>query len=900
MDPLPSESGDLESKVPTVLGNDSALTTRLAAHDLTSISSTGNEPPRDGETITLSPDGASRRDQPGPDAAIVCGYELLGVLGRGAMGIVYKALQPGLKRTVALKMILSGDLARSDELLRFQSEAQVIAQLQHPNIVQIFEIGNDAGRPFFSMEYVPGESLSKRIAATPQEPRAAARLLQTLANAVHAAHQKSIIHRDIKPANILIAEDGSPKLTDFGLAKTLEDHSGLTHTGAILGTPSYMAPEQAEGRVEEIGVRSDVYALGAVLYEMLTGRAPFKASSVLDTLQQVKTMEPVAPMQFAPAVPRDLETICLKCLQKDPARRYDSARALEEDLGRFLAGEAILARPISTPERMWRWCRRNPRVALLSGLVVAAVLAWGTTTSALAVFIKREKDNTEAARLEAVKNAQEARENAKQAERNAAEAREQKAAAQANADKAERNAKIARQNHQVILNQMLALGEKLQKRLIARKMGSAPEMRKVREDLLQLVRESMVSIGEKLDSSDVTTFAAAYAYQELGDLLVRLGLGEAALEQFRKAHDAIKKVADAQPENDKARGNLAVMFMRLGDIAFDLLGDAPTAVRYHRDARALLKEIEEHPRTDASLTSRRWMVSHADMHLGNSLLALGDTAGALKCFQDSLANRQYWWDQEPNSVEAESYVCQAYVQIGVVAARLGDAEQSRKNFTKAVEICESLVKRFPKSMSFHADLADVYGLFGDAQALFNELDAAAASYQKSREQVLIVLNHDTESTAYNALQAMTHERLAQLAKLRRQVDEARNRFAAAEAVRADMCQIEPNNRTWKAAHGLALARTGKTVEAAQVANTLAEQNPTSAWLLLQAARIHSVCAANEMIADKKRRAAETALGCLEKAVAAGWKDPRFLETDPDLAAVRELPNWKVVLGKKAN
>jgi serine/threonine protein kinase len=307
------------------------------------------------------------------------GYQILGEMGRGGMGVVYKARQIPLNRLVALKMLGGGSHASAEDLARFRVEAEAVAQLQHPNVVQIYEVGEHGGCPYLSLELIAGLNLHRRLGGNPQPVRLAARLTEILARAVHVAHQKGIIHRDLKPSNILLAPlapgqtqsadpdlaqvvsaYGMPKVTDFGLAKRLDDESGQTHTGQVLGTPSYMAPEQAEGKGKEIGPATDVYALGAILYELLTGRPPFKGATALDTVWQVVHEDPLPPGRLRLRLPRDLETICLKCLEKEPRKRYASALDLAEDLRRFLAGESIQARPASAPERLWRWCRRNP------------------------------------------------------------------------------------------------------------------------------------------------------------------------------------------------------------------------------------------------------------------------------------------------------------------------------------------------------------------------------------------------------------------------------------------------------------------------------------------------------------------------------------------------------------
>jgi len=312
------------------------------------------------------------------------GYVIERELGRGGMGVVYQARHVALQRTVALKMILAGDYAGQAELQRFRTEAEAIARLQHPNIVQIYEVGEQNGLPYFSLEFCDGGSLDRKLNGTPLPPLEAANLVETLARAMQVAHDKGIIHRDLKPANILLAADGTPKITDFGLAKKL-DEAGHTATGAIVGTPSYMAPEQASGQTKELSPACDVYALGAVLYECLTCRPPFKAVTALDTLLQVMTDEPVSPRGLNAEVPRDLEVICLQCLHKEPHRRYDSALSLAKDLRRWQAGEPISARPVGSVERGLKWIKRNPLTATLSSAVLVSLLAGAAISTGFAI-----------------------------------------------------------------------------------------------------------------------------------------------------------------------------------------------------------------------------------------------------------------------------------------------------------------------------------------------------------------------------------------------------------------------------------------------------------------------------------------------------------------------------------
>jgi hypothetical protein len=327
---------------------------------------------------------------------VVAGYMIEQELGRGAMGVVYRARQLSLDRVVALKMVLAAEHAGDEARARFRLEAEAAAHLQHPNIVQVYEVGQDGrGRPFLSLEFVAGGTLDERLQGEPQAPQPSAQLVEQLARAIHFAHQNGIVHRDLKPANVLLtppepasgsgargaaaggAEQvyGRPKISDFGLAKKLDADAGQTRSGDIVGTPAYMAPEQAEGAAARVGPAADTYALGAILYEMLTGRPPFKAATLLDTLRQVTSEEPVPPRRLRPKLPRDLETICLKCLQKDPRRRYASALDLADDLRRYLDGEPILARPVGGAERLWRWCLRNPvAVVLLVTVGIGSVI----------------------------------------------------------------------------------------------------------------------------------------------------------------------------------------------------------------------------------------------------------------------------------------------------------------------------------------------------------------------------------------------------------------------------------------------------------------------------------------------------------------------------------------------
>ncbi|MGL4551002.1 MAG: protein kinase domain-containing protein, partial [Gemmataceae bacterium] len=474
---------------------------------------------------------------------VLPGYEILGVLGRGGMGVVYKARQSGLNRVVALKMIISGPHASEEELNRFKTEAEAVAALQHPNIVQIHDMGVRDGRPFFSLEFCEGGSLQSRLDGTPMVPQAAARLLRTLADAVGYAHGQGIIHRDLKPANILLLEGAdhplercTPKITDFGLAKRLGDDQGNTATEAILGTPTYMAPEQAQGKTRDAGPSADVYALGAILYDLMTGRPPFKGASALDTIQMVQTAEPVPPTRLQPGVPADLQTITLKCLEKDPKKRYATATDLAADLSRFLEGRPILARAVSPAERAMKFVRRNPLLAALLAVCFVAPTVLAAVMVAYSVQLAAAKKTADDARDAAVKAedaAKEDRDRARLAEDAAKKDRDRALAAEEAAQ--ESFLKV-----QQAVERLVRLSEA---RL--RFMAGTDEGRKaLLQDALRMSQLLTVRQGD----SPTAALRVALGHRLVGDIEEKLGDYGSALDHFDRAAASLKAAVAARPE----------------------------------------------------------------------------------------------------------------------------------------------------------------------------------------------------------------------------------------------------------------------------------------------------------------------------------------------------------------
>jgi tetratricopeptide (TPR) repeat protein len=483
------------------------------------------------------------------------GYELIEEIGRGGMGVVYKARQIALNRTVALKLILSGRAASTAELERFRTEAESAARLSHPNIVRIFDVGVAEGRPYLSLEYVDGASLQKKLAAGPLPFREAAELTRTLALAVHDAHQQGVIHRDLKPDNVLLMANGVPKIADFGLARQEGDApAGQTRSGAVLGTPAYMSPEQAAGDRAAIGPATDIYSLGAMLYEMLTGRPPFHAANVIDVLSAIRNDEPLAPHRLTARLPRDLDTICLKCLAKEPAGRYASADALAADLQRFIDGEPILARRIGVAGQTWRWCRRKPLVAtLLAALLVACAAGMAGVTwqwrraEKIAIAAQFDRDEAHRQRGEAVR------------ERNRAVAEQ---------DRAEAHYVRARQ----VLDQLTQLGVEMSNR-----QGMAETSRNILQQALTFyegfLQERSDDPAVQLDTGRACQRAALINQQ--------LGRMDAAEPILRRGVKILDELIEQEPLNAGARKALA-----------DCLVNLAFVLRHRGDPRASLTTYE--------------------------------------------------------------------------------------------------------------------------------------------------------------------------------------------------------------------------------------------------------------------------------------------------------------------
>jgi serine/threonine-protein kinase len=697
-----------------------------------------------------------------PPASVpaVPGYEVLRELGRGGMGVVYKARQVSLGRVVALKVILSGGHAGEEERRRFLAEAEAVARVRHPGIVQVYDYGTHEGLPFFSLELCDGGSLADRLAGTPLAAAEAATLAEQLARAVQAAHDAGVVHRDLKPANVLLCRrpgGAEPKVTDFGLAKRVEGGPGLTRTGAVVGTPSYMAPEQARAE-KDVGPLADVYALGAVLYECLTGRPPFRAATAYETLAQVVGQEPAAVRQLQAGVPADLETICHKCLQKDPARRYGSAEAMADDLRRFLEGRPIAARPTGRAERLWRWCRREPLVAGLLAAVFVALTAGAAVSTALAV--------------RASTKAKEAEESAEWADRKAEEAEQARAKVAEQRGIAEEEKRRAQKAEADTLADYRASTDDAIEQLIGSRPTLGPQERTYLERTLKRWQEfakrkgddehsvalraeghfRVASLWDKLSRRDearreyetarelrqrlVGAFPSvpqylrdlAATHNNLGNLLAGLGKRDEARKEYEAARDIKKKLADAFPsvpqhQLDLARthGNLGILLMGLGQ--------TDAARREHEQARKLLKKLAD---AFADVPQYRKDLAGTHANLGVLLVGLGKGAEARKEYEAARDLQKKLAESSPDVPGYLEQLARSQYNLGLLLAGLGKGAEARREYEAARDLQKKLADTFPSMPRYQRELAATHHNIGYLLAGLGKRDEARREYETAR------------------------------------------------------------------------------------------------------------------------------------------------------------------------
>ena len=708
------------------------------------------------------------------------GYDLLEEIGRGGMAVVYRAKQQILNRIVALKMLLAGGVASKEVLARVQQEARAVAQLQHPGIVQIHEVGEHRGLPYLSLEYVAGGTLHEWLNGRPLPPLEAARVIEQLARTTQYAHERGVVHRDLKPANVLLTErppslqssatipigeshndSGSnptpsffiqTKISDFGLARVLGSSSDLTATGQVIGTPSYMAPEQAAGACDDVSPAQDIYSLGAIFYELLIGRPPFRGASLFDTLEQVRTTEAVPPRQLQPRVPRDLETICLKCLEKSPERRYATAAALADDLRRVQEGDTISARPAGSLERTWKLIRRYPAIASLASLAILLTIIG-------AVGILREAHRANLSELAALHDKQRAEQLNIMANRERDDARKQRLLADEERHKAEQQAQIAREERLNAEKQKSLAEESQKKAEQQRQTAEAERARAIQAqtqaeasfDRTMKTIKSLADLGTSLrlqpgqqNTSKRLLDETLRLYDELSKeqgehpalrrqrLLAMINAGqirsslrenEQAEKLFKQAADLVESEIQASPSDAEMHYRASSLYWNLAILYKDTDRLKESLESWRRYAIAIDAVLEKHPGHPDHLSGKANALTNECV----ILIGLGRSQDAIARFEEGISILRGVLSKLPDHLYALSELAIALHDYSSLLRRLGRTEPADVTFREAFELRKSLYQKFPKDIGQRTFLARLYSTQG-------ELDRQAKKYDASIQQ----------------------------------------------------------------------------------------------------------------------------------------------------------------------
>ncbi len=730
-----------------------------------------------GALRSVEPAGLSVARDPPP----IAGYKILGELGRGGMGVVYHARQVSLGREVALKIVLNGAHAAWSERSRFRVEAETAARLNHPNIVAIYEVGEQDDVPYVALEYVEGGSLEEALATSPLPQIEAAGLAETLARAIEHVHRHGIVHRDLKPANVLMTAEGVPKITDFGLAKWVDVRSGHTQSGAIMGTPSYMAPEQARGETRFIGPAADVYALGAILYEMVTGRPPFKGVTAQETVQQLLTEDPLPPSRLQPQVSRDLETICLSCLQKEPSRRYSGAGALADDLRRYLDRKPILARPTPWWERVVKWMRRRPGTAMVLAVIALAAAALVASSLAYSARLRRER-----------------------------------AIAQTQRDAA----KTAQQQSEADFRLALDAVQRFYTEVSENKLLNVPTMDPLRIELLERARDFYQRIArERVDDPDVQA-AWARAGWRLAVMVHDARSVQEGISLLEQPIAIQQRLAHRYPDRPEFRSDLARSYNNLGimhrrnnqnalgaedweralALRDQLVREHPDDFLYRRDlaqtrqnlgnwysserqwkraeesyrlALTMLERLTREapdavrPRTDKPVTPFtldsnriRYDLAFTHFNLAVLLREIGRNAEAAEGFEQALARLGRLVDEQPSRTIFRSLLAKTHYELGVLLAGNGQTARANDSWLRSRELFAALVREHPDTGVFRYNLAlnlRCLSLVADATGQPREAEAARRSAREIEEK--LVREH-SDSSDYYYLAALVYLRFA--------------------------------------------------------------------------------------------------------------------------------------------
>lgn len=696
------------------------------------------------------------------------GYELLEEIGRGGMAVVFRAKQQILNRVVALKMLLAGGVASKEVLARVQQEAQAVAQLQHPGIVQIHEVGEHRGLPFLSLEYVAGGTLHEWLGGRPLPPLEAARVIEQLARTTQYAHERGVVHRDLKPANVLLTErppsllssatipmaqpsrnpSGEPtptftaqtKISDFGLARVLGSRSDLTATGQVIGTPSYMAPEQAAGTADDVSPAQDIYSLGAILYELLTGRPPFRGSSLFDTLEQVRTTEAVPPRQLQPRVPRDLETICLKCLEKLPERRYPTAAALAEDLRRVQDGDTISARPAGSIERTWKWVRRYPAVASLASLAVLLTVlgAAGIMREAQKAFeseqqAQREKWQAQQQREIAARERDEARAQRLRADEQRRIAEVARGDAEASQKKAEEQQQVAEQQRTRALQAQEQAEANLEQAfqtintfaMFGYNLRHEPGMQSVSKRLLDNTLNLYEQLAQKQGDTSAARRQRIMALIAAGDVRRAMRQDEEAEKIFTQAVQLLDAELKVSPTDYQLHHLAANIFWPLGVLYKDTERPEQSLAAFQRDLEAHAVLLQQRPEDLERIVGKANILTNLCVAYKN----LGRSSEALETYSEAIVALRGVLKKVPAHSSALNELALVRHDQSTLLQSLGHKDQALEAHQEAFDIRRQLQQRYPEYPMYRTFLARSHRTQAFYLQLDRKLDASLKEHQ---------------------------------------------------------------------------------------------------------------------------------------------------------------------------
>jgi serine/threonine protein kinase/TPR repeat protein len=795
-------------------------------------------------------------------------YEIIKEIARGGMGVVFMARQVSLNRLVALKMILSARLASRDDVRRFRAEAEAAARLDHPGIVPIHEVGEQDGQHFFSMGLVEGGSLGKLAKDGPLAPKEAARLVRSIAEAVQYAHSRNIVHRDLKPANVLLDNYGNPKVTDFGLAKNIEADSSLTGTGQVMGTPSYMAPEQAAGRVAEVGPLADVYALGGILYYLLTGRPPFQAGHVAQTLRQVIEQEPLSPRQVNLAVDRDLETICLKCLQKHADVRYASAGQLADELACYLRGEAISARPISRTASLLRWCRRNPSIAILSGSLLVALLGGLLGTSVGLV-------RAEQRRRETVKER----------------------------DDKDKALQVKSQAFNLAMGALRKLTDRVVELRMARQTELSEDDRRFLRDIQRQYEELAKLPGDDAEQR----FARGEGHFSVGRMAQELGEIEETEAAYRKAVAIFEQLVADFPDRSDFRQWLALGQNNLGNV-FKNTGRPKEAEEAHAAARTHYKQLAADFPTRSEF---RMEVALSYYNLGILLHTTRRLQEAEKAHAEARALLQQLVADFPDNTEFRWKLGMSHHSMGFLLSEMDRLREAEESILAALAIQKELDANFPMNRLFRLDLALTYNNLGNLlkdTGRLQEAEEALTNALAIHKQ--LATNFPAISDYRNDLAGVLGD-LAKLANVRRDYAQARRWLEEAEPHHQAALKANPKDPTFRqyyVNHFRTLTQScagdGDQDAALRSAGRLRDLGWDPPGETYDAAGALALCVAivekdsepDLMNREKQMRFySDEAMAMLRVAVSKGFADVALMKKDTELDSLRQRQDFQQLL-----